>query len=428
MLNIGNKQLKDANIGTTPLGSIYLGSTLIWRKEKYVQWYDPEFKRIILEKYNNGKEMTQDQLNKFRSIIKLSESDTILDTQLFIANQKLLSIKDFEKFINCDMILSPMFNFCNQLGSTNLESTGNINDHILSIPSTIKLIDESTFFNSKYSELKFNSIVNLGLNAFTSASGTNLGVFYNMPNLSGILDLTKVNYINSYHAFSKLGSNGNGLEVICPNNINRPIFAGWFKECNIKSFAPSKEQLEDNKIKLPEGITKIAPLAFSNNLLNNFSVYIPNSIIKISGLFSNSHNYGSTYIKLLDIGSGCKYIQGDSGISYNNNYTIICRATTPPLLTLGGSDYNQQNKWTFDPNLQKSFPFNCNVKNIYVPDESIDLYKNDTKYGIQEEYSDEITEHTGTIECWDGSEMKERNIGWSRFKDIIKPLSEYVEP
>jgi len=27
-------------------------------KIKYVQWYDPEFKRIILEKYNNGKEMT----------------------------------------------------------------------------------------------------------------------------------------------------------------------------------------------------------------------------------------------------------------------------------------------------------------------------------------------------------------------------------
>jgi len=46
-------------------------------------------------------------------MIKRSESDTILDTQLFIANQKLLSIKDFEKFINCDMILSPMFNFCN---------------------------------------------------------------------------------------------------------------------------------------------------------------------------------------------------------------------------------------------------------------------------------------------------------------------------
>lgn len=70
------------------------------------------------------------------------------------------------------------------------------------------------------------------------------------------------------------------------------------------------------------------------------------------------------------------------------------------------------------------------LKHIYVPDESVDLYKNDTKYGIQLENSDEITEHTGTVECFDYNftGIKERNIGWSRFKDIIKPLSEYVEP
>lgn len=37
-----------SNVGTTPLDSIYLGSTLIW-KQKYLQWYDPEFKRVILE-------------------------------------------------------------------------------------------------------------------------------------------------------------------------------------------------------------------------------------------------------------------------------------------------------------------------------------------------------------------------------------------
>lgn len=35
MLNIGNKKLKDANIGTTPLDSIYLQSTLIWKKNMY---------------------------------------------------------------------------------------------------------------------------------------------------------------------------------------------------------------------------------------------------------------------------------------------------------------------------------------------------------------------------------------------------------
>lgn len=76
MLNIGNKKLKDANIGTTPLDSIYLRSTLIWKKIKYVQWYDPEFKRIILEKYNNGKEMKERNISwsRFKDVIKpLSE-------------------------------------------------------------------------------------------------------------------------------------------------------------------------------------------------------------------------------------------------------------------------------------------------------------------------------------------------------------------
>lgn len=309
MLNIGNKKLKDDNIGTTPLDSIYLGSTLIWRKE-YVQWYDPEFKRVILEKYNNGKEMTQDQLNKITS----------LDPNLFAYNKKLLSIKDLEKFIN-----------------------------ITILPKQLCMI---------------------------------------------------------------------------------PIFQGWFQKCNIKSFAPSKEQLEDTKIKLPEGITEITPLAFSNSRLNNFSVYIPNSVIKISGLFArkNSTNTINTNIKLLDIGSGCKYIQGDSGISNNNNYTIICRAINPPLLTIGSNIY-KDNIVGYSFALYKCYPFNCDVKHIYVPDESVDLYKNDNKYGIQEQYSDEITEHTGTVECfdYDFTGIKERNISWSRFKDIIKPLSEYVE-
>lgn len=248
MLNIGNKKLKMSNVGTTPLDSIYLGSTLILKKIKYVQWYDPEFKRIILEKYNNGKEMTQDQLNKFRSQSKLSESDIILDHNLFENNQKLLSIKDLEKFVNFDVISPNMFAGCSKLGTTNLESTKDIDDHILEIP----------------------------------------------------------------------------------NNIT-------------------------------------------------------------------------------DIGSGCKYIQGNSGNSNNSKYIIVCRATTPPLLTLGGPNY-KYNNLSFDPNYNKAYPFISGAAHIYVPDESVDLYKNDNKYGIQEQYSDEITEHTGTVECYGKYELKERNI------------------
>lgn len=424
MLNIGNKKLKDANIGTTPLDNIYLGSTLIWRKE-YVQWYDPEFKRVILEKYNNGKEMTQDQLNKFRSMYKLSESDLILTDELFKDNKKLLSIKDLEKFVNCDYIPIRMFEGCDNLGSTNLDSTKDIDDRILEIPSNINSIGEFNFNNTKYTGVKFNSEIYLGGMGLDNSSHTP-GIFYQMNNLSGIIDLTKITSISTYWEFNNLGSNGNGLEIIYPYNANRPILAGWFHQCNIKSFAPSKEQLEDNKIKLPEGITEITPLAFGNNQLYNFSVYIPNSVIKISGLFGTIGNPDSNGIKLLDIGSGCKYIQGNSGNSSNRDYIIVCRSTTPPLLTLGGSNY-KSNSFTYGDD-NKAYPFISGAKNIYVPDESVDLYKNDTKYGIQEEYSDKITEHTGTVECYSQYELKERNISWSRFKDIIKPLSEYVEP
>lgn len=423
MLNIGNKKLKDANIGITPLDSIYLGSTLIWRKE-YVQWYDPEFKRVILETYNNGKEMTQDQLNKFRSVPSVSESDLILSDSLFQNNTKLLSIKDLEKFVNCDYIPIRMFEGCDNLGSTNLESTKDIDDRILEIPSNIKDIGEFNFNNTKYTGVKFNQEVQLGGSGVDS-SGMLQGIFYQMNNLSGILDLTKVNNIGTYWEFNNLGSNGSGLQIIYPYNANMPIFAGWFYECNIKSFAPSKEQLEDNKIKLPEGITEITPLAFGNKQLYDFSIYIPNSVTKISRLCGTIGNPDSNSIKLLDIGSGCKYIQGNSGNSTNRNYTIVCRATTPPLLTLGGSNY-KSNSFTYGDD-NKAYPFISGATHIYVPDESVDLYKNDTKYGIQEEYSDEITEHTGTVECYSQYELKERNISWSRFKDIIKPLSEYVE-
>ena len=410
MLNIGNKKLKDANIGTTPLDSIYLGSTLIWKKE-YVQWYDPEFKRVILEKYNNGKEMTQDQLNKITS----------LDPNLFAYNKKLLSIKDLEKFINITILPKQLCMYCSNLGSVNLESTGSTDDHILEIPNNIQIIDYELTSTAKYSGIKFNSNIILGKSEQIDAS------IISLSNLSGILDLSNVIKINNYKEFTELGSNGTGLQVIYPYNTNIPIFQGWFQKCNIKSFAPSKEQLEDNKIKLPEGITEITPLAFGNNRLNNFSVYIPNSVTKISGLFARQSPFNSKVnIKLLDIGSGCKYIQGDSGLSNNNNYTIICRAINPPLLTIGSNIY-KNNTVGYIYALEKYFPFNCNVKHIYVPDESVDLYKNDTKYGIQESNSDIIIEHIGTVECWDGSETKERNISWSRFKDIIKPLSEYVE-
>lgn len=243
MLNIGNKKLKEANIGTTPLDSIYLGSTLIW-KQKYLQWYDPEFKRVILETYNNGKEFrTKDELNS--------------------------------------LILSKIF-----------------------------------------------------------------------------------------------------------------------------------------------GNSSMQPISFENNT-------------KIKGLFGGQKEYSNINCSLLDIGESCEYIYGDSGNSINSEYTVICRAKVPPIMGLNDPELEIINP-DITENEKLMYPFKNGIKHLYVPDESINLYKNDIKYTNSYTVSTEenpivkykkinVKENSGNVRCWDGVEVKERNIGWSRFKDIIKPLSEYVE-
>lgn len=95
-----------------------------------------------------------------------------------------------------------------------------------------------------------------------------------------------------------------------------------------------------------------------------------------------------------------------------------------------------------NPNLTENeklmYPFKNGIKHLYVPDESVNLYKNDNQYtNSYTVYTEEnpivkykkinVKKALGNVRCWDGIEIKERNIGWSRFKDIIKPLSEYVE-
>jgi len=103
---------------------------------------------------------------------KLSESDLILTDELFKDNKKLLSIKDLEKFVNCDCIPIRMFEGCDNLGSTNLESTKDIDDRILEIPSNINSIGEFNFNNTKYTGVKFNSEIYLGSMGLDNSSYT----------------------------------------------------------------------------------------------------------------------------------------------------------------------------------------------------------------------------------------------------------------
>ena len=95
------------------------------------------------------------------------------------------------------------------------------------------------------------------------------------------------------------------------------------------------------------------------------------------GIFSNCQN-----LTLVDIGENCTSIGSSSFGRFvgtrGNNITVIVRATTPP--SLGGPLINTG--WVY-----------ATVGRLYVPDASVNAYKAATN--------------------------------WSRYADIIYPLSEY---
>ena len=441
MLNIGNKKLKDANIGTTPLDNIYLGSTLIWKKE-YLQWYDSEFKRVILEKYNNGKEFrTIDELN----LVVFSKMFDNNNPQLisFENNTKIKTIKDLEKFLLFPGI-NNLFKNCSSLGTEYIESTGETNYTELNIPKSVNTFNSGSFIGTNYTNIKFpvNNII-LGKSPNDKTIGYNFDlnsqVFGNMSKLQGILNIPKGVDIQNLQEFYNIGNYGQGIQVVLDTDsglgtTKYNIFGGWFQNSKILSLAKTQEELEIGKIKIPSYYTTIAPGALYNiSGSDSYKVYT-NKVQKISGLFGGQKEYSNTNCSLLDIGESCSYIYGDSGNSINSEYTVICRAKVPPTMGLNDPELE-----IINPNLTENeklmYPFKNGIKHLYVPDESVDLYKNDIKYTnsytTYMEYNKQKinrTQSSGNVRCWDGIEIKERNIGWSRFKDIIKPLSEYVEP
>lgn len=234
MLNIGNKKLKDANIGTTPLDSIYLVSTLIWRKE-YVQWYDPEFKRVILEKYNNGKQFrTKDELN----LVVFSKMFDNNNPQLisFENNTKIKTIKDLEKFLLFPGI-NNLFKNCSSLGTEYIESTGETNYTELNIPKSVNTFNSGSFIGTNYTNIKFpvNNII-LGKSPNDKTIGYNFDlnsqVFGNMSKLQGILNIPKGVDIQNLQEFYNIGNYGQGIQVVLDTDLGLGIteyntFGGW---------------------------------------------------------------------------------------------------------------------------------------------------------------------------------------------------------
>lgn len=206
----------------------------------------------------------------------------------------------------------------------------------ITLPNTLKTIGSNTF--NGYTALETITIE-------SGASGINVGAdaFSRLP--------SSTTFNVDPNVFVSLGSNAfNGTSIwneVTFTNVTRLDYQ-VFRGSTI------------SKIKLPS----VETMAGDNNYEGIFS-FCPNLV-------------------LVDIGENCSSIGSNSLGKYvgtsGNNVTVIVRATTPP--SLAGALINTS--WVY-----------ATVGELYVPDASVNAYKEATN--------------------------------WSRYADIIKPLSEYVE-
>lgn len=382
MLALGNKELKSAYIGSKPIKQIYLGSKLVW-PTKFAEWFDPEFKRVALAALNNGNEMTDQQIADITNeqFAKVSFKD----------NTDLRDIRDLGKFTSVDTIPDSCFYGCSSLG---------LDETTLTIPQNITKLQPKCFNGNNTSGNHYKSIVfdhKITMDHSANWNETS-ACFGNMRYIEGILDLTNLEMQN-YHEFDGVGLNGSGVKVILTSESSpNSVFGSWFPTAKVIALADSEANLEDGVIKIPSGFTATEVYCF-NASVNNQKFILPEGLTSVGGFGGDlSWQYVTSY----DLPSTTKVIKGPVGDSIQNNITIICRAATPPEMQLGGIGWGG--------NYDKMYPFyNTKITAIYVPDDSVEAYK-----------TNEIN-----TECWNGSGDAEiRNIGWSRFADKIKPLSD----
>lgn len=353
-----------------------------------IKWYDDEFKRICLQAFNGGKEMTYYDLV---SVTQEQWDRTVnrSSSSIFSNNANIHSIKDVEKFVNVDTLGNYTFNGC-----TGVEGE-------LVIPSNIKYLKNFVFDSmSNVTSIKIDHEV------LYDSSESNWGArtFGKLTKVNGIVDFSNFKNISTYHEFDSLGSASTGCKVIFPA-LNQH-FGVWFASAKITAMAGSEEELEDGVAKIPEGYTHGGQLAFNSTPIQK--IICPETMETFDNFGGGEESWN--YVRYFEMGSKTRLLKG--AVCGANSYsgarvTVVCKAKTPPTMEQGGIGLNDNTRW--------NFPFmSTRIGALYVPDESVDLYKE----------SSTIVEKAPKEYSY-AAEMEENvEIGWKRFASVIKPLSE----
>lgn len=400
-MKIGNLLVNAAYLGNRVLTAIAVGTTKVWEGvSKYIKFADPVVEQLCMQWSSDGVGLTPEDAAKVTDI-----------GTTFKGNTEITSFEELEKF-GTTSLGAKSFYQCSNLKSIDLTKIKEIGENVfngcssldidLNMPSLTKMNGLGGYFKGS----GIRKIVNLG--SITTIEGyfTNGGCFENCVNLEEvILPLTCVNLGKKNQAlYNSIFKGCTSLRSINLEHVE------WIAE---RCFSGCKElqlELVNNKItsigqytfqgtKLQSincpNVTTIGMYAFASSALSG-DISFPN-LESIRGLCE----FDSTSIESVsDLGKVVQ-INGAAGYGMFVGCKLLKRVTFPSTLTLLG-EWIVRNctileavvmKSTVPPTISTgtfAVPKACQ---FYVPDESVNAYKEATN--------------------------------WSAYADRIKPLSEY---
>ena len=333
-------------------------SALYARLAHYIPFEDSNVEAVLLAKgVGDGLGVTYKDAAKVTSI-----------STWFKGNADITSFAEFVNFSRITTLVSSAFNGCSSLAE-------------ISLPASLTSIE-------KYAFRGCSSLARVKNLENTKVTSINANAFQNCTSLAEINFPSSLNKIESY-AFYGCSSL---TKLNIPEDIrNLQIWDLAFYNCtslsviNIISAISNLGRGAFDGVQLSgvvnfENLTEIGPYALRNT--NVTKVIFP-AIIKLPALHNNDGIFSNcSHLVLVDIGENCTDI-GDRSLgryvgTQGIDITLIVRASTPP--SLGGPLIGI---------------VSANIGSIFVPDASVEAYKQATN--------------------------------WSLYADVIKPLSEYTE-
>ena len=332
-------------------------SALYARLAHYIPFADSNVESVLLAKgVGDGLGVTYKAAAKVTSI-----------STWFKGNAYITAFSEFVNFSGISSLLNIAFQGCSSLTE-------------ITFPNTLTSIGKHAFQGCS-SMTRVKNLEN------TKVTGISSNAFQNCTSLAEINFPSSLKQIDSY-AFYGCSSL---LELNIPTDVsNLKIWELAFFDCqslsviNISAISylgrGAFDGVQLSGVVNFENLTEIGPYALRHTNVTNVKfpaiITLP-AIFNYDGIFSYC-----PHLVLVDIGENCTDI-GDRSLgryvgTQGIDITLIVRASTPP--TLGGSLTSINS---------------ANIGSIFVPDASVEAYKQATN--------------------------------WSLYADVIKPLSEYTE-